>query len=290
MDEDFLDVTENSHKTGISFFLIVVAIAVCGYFFVFRNYHFALKMVEVELGSEVPTDVQYYIKRKTKTEDFKLDVSKVNPQEVGEYTYTVKSGNITKKGKIKVVDTTAPTFTTKDVTVEVGQVDFFLGDFLESCEDYSAPCLVTFKNAKDEDKLNVVGDYSIEIIVADTRGNKAPAVANLKVVEKGSLVDENSKDLEYASNSLNIDNFNGTVFKKLDKAVLSGSDEESDLLAEVSSVDLDKYVRDNYDGTAIKDTTIIMLYNKSGYTIGFSIQVALNDGRIVYVEPNRVSE
>lgn len=284
MDEDFLDVTENSHKVGIIFMLAIVTIAVCGYFFVFKKIYFSVRTLEVELGSEVSTEVRDYFSKSIKdASEFKLDVSKVNTSEVGEYAYTITHNGSSRKGKIKVVDTTPPEFTLKEVTVEEGMGDLYLGEFLDTCEDYSKPCIVTLKNSKDDEKFKNVGRYTIEIEVADTYGNKKRAQATLNVVAVGSIIDSKAKDLTYAYNSENIENFKGPVYMKLDKGIPSGSDEESDLLTEVSIVDLEKFVRENYESSSIKETTIIKLYNKSSYTIGFSIQIKLSDGRVVYV-------
>ncbi|HBA37230.1 MAG TPA: hypothetical protein DCY94_00775 [Firmicutes bacterium] len=291
MDDDFLDVTENSHKIGIIFILVIIVILVCGYFFVFKKFYFSVKNIEVELGEKLSMDVKDYLSKSIKdTHEFKLDISQVNSLEVGSYNYTITHNGQIRKGKIKIVDTTAPVFTLRELSIEEGTEDFYLGSFLATCEDYSTPCIVTFKNSKDEEKLAKVGKHNIEIEVADTFGNKKKATAVLNVVKAGTIVEEGATDLEYASNSLNIEDFKGTVYKKLEKGILSGSEDECDIVSEISTVDLEKYVNINYPGNAIKESTIIKLYNKNSYTIGFSIQVKLSNGETIYIDPTKIGQ
>lgn len=288
MDEDFLDVTESSKKVGIFFVLIIILFIAAGYFFVFKKVHFSTKAVEVELGSSLPDKIEDYITTDVDLDEFDLDVSKVNLNEVGEYTYTIKHDKTVKKGIVKVVDTTPPEFTLKKVQIEEGVEDFYFGEFLDTCEDFSKPCLVTLKNTKDEEKIEKIGEYTVDIEVADIYGNKRAAKAELSVVKKGTLVDEKAKDLEYDSNSEGIENFSGTIYEKWDMALLEESDELSDRMASASSIDLDKYISTNYEGKKLNEVKIIKLYNKSKYVIGLSIQITLSDNTVVYVEKNKV--
>ena len=158
MDQDFLDVTENSKKTGFIFVLFVIIIGVLGYFVVFKQVYFSVKNVKLELGEELSENINDYLSKKViDTSDYKIDISKVKPDEIGEYSYSITYNKIVKKGKVKVVDTVAPTFTLKEMIIEKGSTDYFLGDFLETCEDASKPCLVTLKNEKDEEKFGIRG-------------------------------------------------------------------------------------------------------------------------------------
>ncbi len=293
MDEDFLDVTTNSKHAGILLMLVIVVLAGCGYFFVFKKIHYSVKTVEIEYGEEPSNDVRDYLKTKvTNYYEYRLDLSRVNTEEVGEYTYYVSHNKTRKKGTIKVVDTKAPEFTLQELTIEENDPDLFLGDFLVSCEDQSKPCLVTLKNSKDEDKFGKIGKHEIEIEVADIHGNKSNATATLNVVKKGSYVDPKSLDLEYASNSKDLEPFKGLIYKKLEKALKPEGEQAGAEMSNVSTVDLEKYVEDNYPGSKLKDSEIIELYNKSSYVIGYSIMLTINNGykdEIVYVDKDRVN-
>lgn len=292
MDEDFLDVTESSKKVGIILLIIILLIAVAGYFLVFKRFYFSLKTVEVELGSNLSTDVADYLNQSnSSSKNFKLDISSINKDVVGEYTYTVTYNNITKKGKLKIVDTTPPEFTLQELIVEEGS-DYYLGDFLATCEDLSKPCLVNLKDESDEVKFSTVGSYSIGITVSDLYGNSKSATASLKVVDAGSYIDPRTLDLDYASNSKGLDPFEGTIYEKLDRAVAPDSEEAKDMMNIVGIVDIESYVETNYPGYTLKSSEIIELYNKSSYIIGYSIMITINNGKdtIVYVDKSKIPD
>lgn len=293
MDEDFLDVNEQSHHIAVIFILVVIVVAIGGYFLVFKKTYFSLKTVEVEVGNTLSENVDDYLKsRPGSIDDYKLDTSAVKTGEVGEYTFTITYKKSTKKGKVKVVDTTPPEFTTKELVIEEGNSDYYLGDLLETCTDASKPCLVSLKNSSDEDKYKEVGTHTLEIEVADLYGNKKSGEATLKVVAKGEYVDPRTKDLVYASNSKKIENFNGTIYKKLDKALNPEAEEARDEISRLSTIDLDRYVQENHTGYKLVSSEIIELYNKSSFVIGYSIVLTISNGkeRTVYVDPNLAHE
>lgn len=287
MDADFMDVTEKGNKKiAVILILIIIGILVFGYFFVYQKNHFALKNITLEIGDTLSTDINYFLKKSVvDTAGYKLDTSKVNNNEIGEYTYTITYSGKTSTGKVKVVDTKPPVFTTKELSVEVGDEDFFLGDFLTSCEDLSKPCIVTLKNEKDEEKFSKVGVYDIKIVVEDVYKNKSEATVKLNVVEKGTLIDERTTDLEYVSASIELDDFVDQYYEKLDKAIPASSEEARDKMSNLSAIDLENYVTENYEGYTLKGATIIELYNKSDYVIGYAIKITISNGteRTVYV-------
>ncbi len=293
MDEDFKDVTENSKKMVIIFVMIIIIFALLGYFFIFKKYHFAVRNLEHELGENLSQNVEDYITgTSVKAKNYKLDLSGVNKDEVGEYTYKITYNKSTKKGKIKVVDKTAPKYELQDLVIEEGNEDYYLGDFLLECIDMSKPCLVTLKNNNDEAKFKTPGTHQIKIVIKDLYGNKTDAVGTLKVVPKGTYVDPKSQDLEIASNSKEIENFTGLIYEKLDKALNKDSEEANAKMSEISTVDLEEYVRTNYKDSLLKSSEIIMLYNKSNYVVGYSIELIISENgkeKVVYVEKSKIS-
>lgn len=292
MDEDFLDVTQKSNSSGIIFLFIVVVIAVLGYFLVFKKVYFSAKTVKVELGSTLETDVQKYLSKEVKNkEDYKLNLSSVNTNEVGEYSYTITYNKTSKKGKIKVVDTTPPEFTLETMTIEEGNEDYYLGDVLSSCIELSKPCLVSLKKKSDEEKLKTAGTYNIDITVEDIYGNKKDAVATIVVVPEGQYVDPRTQDLEYASNSQKTNTFDGTIYEKLETAISPSDESARDKLSDISTIDLESYVNANYPGYKLTSSEIIELYNKSSYIIGYAIELKISNGteKTVYVDKAKVT-
>ena len=291
MDEDFLDVKENSKKVLGFFIIVIIAIVGGGYFLVFRKFYFSLKTVHLELGESLSTDIKDYVNQEIdNVRDWKIDLSKVNESEVGTYTYTVTYNKTTRKGKVKVSDTTPPVFTLQELVLEEGSEEFFLGDFLATCEDYSKPCLVSLKNSKDEEKFGLLGEHSIDLVIADLYGNKSSAEGKLKVLEKGSYVDSKSLDLEYASNSRGTDDFKGKRFISFEKALRPDSGEVGAEINKISLIDLNQYVKTNYEGYRLVESEIIELYNKHGYVIGYSVELKISGEKekIVYVDKEKV--
>ncbi len=293
MDEDFKDVTTSSHHIAIIFFLLIILLVIAGYFFVFKPTHFSLRSVSLELGEQMSEDVKDYLNKfGGSIVDYKINLSGVDPDAVGEYTYTVTNGKITKKGKIEVVDTRPPEFTTRELVIEEGSTEYFLGDFLATCEDNSKPCLVSLKNKSDDSKFSKVGEYDIDIEVADVYGNKKEAKAHLKVVEEGTYTDPRTLDLEYVTSSKKGSTFDGIIYKTLEQAIDPQSDKAREVISNISTVDLANYVQENYPGYRIVASEIIELYNKSNFITGFAIELDITNGneKTIYVDPTKVME
>lgn len=287
MDEDFLDVTEtNSKKVIIVFFLIIVILLVAGYVFVYRPHHFGLKNLTFEVGSELPNDVNEYLKTQViDTSNYKINLDKVKVNEIGTYEYSVSINKNVVKGKIKIVDTTAPKFTIKEnYQIEQDDDNFFIGDVLESCTDVSLPCLVSYKKDKDANFIKELGEHTFTIIVSDIYKNKKEATVTISVLKKGSIVKEEELDLEFSSSSSNIPEFNDEYYIKLDKAINKDSDEVGDIANEISADKIQKYIEKNYPNNTIKNSEIVLIYNKSEYVIGFVVKITLNNDKVIYMK------
>ena len=195
MDEDFLDVTTSTSKLTYFFVILVfIVIAGLGYYFIFVRNNFTLRERTVEAGEKLNTKVSYYVRGKgINSNKVKLNLSKVNTNKVGKYKYTASYYGKVKTSYISVEDTKAPVFKTKELSVEEGDTSFYLGDFLTKCDDASKPCLVNYKNKRDEDKVNKVGTYKITIVVSDVYNNEKTAKVTLNVVEPGTLEKSDTK-------------------------------------------------------------------------------------------------
>ena len=278
MDVDFQDVTEKPSKfTIILFVCVVLLIVVLGYFLVHKKYHFNVKDIKLEQGEAPSENVNDYLTRKVKnTEDYKLDINKVDSKHIGKYTYKVKLGKITKKGTVEVVDTTAPSFKTRTLTVEVGDENFYVGDFVYDCKDQNTPCITKFKKDKDKNVINEVGTHDLSIEVSDVYNNSKEADVKLIVVEKGKLAE--NMDMEYDSTSVDGFNFDGEYYLKLNSAIIGGNEQDEKNLMEIASLNWLKYAEKTYPGYNLKNTEVISIYNKNKYVIGYVVRLTIDNG------------
>lgn len=278
MDIDFQDVTEKPSKlTIIVFACVVILIGVFGYFFVHKRYNFNLKTVKLEQGEKVSTNINDYLTKKTKNpEDYSLDVGKVDSKHIGKYTYKVKYGKHVKKGIVEVVDTTAPTFKTRTLTIEVGDENFYVGDFVYDCKDQNTPCITKFKKDKDKDVVNEIGTHDLTIEVSDIYHNSREADVKLIVVEKGKLAE--NMDMEYDSTSVDGFNFNGEYYLKLNSAIIGGNDQDEKNLMDIASLNWLNYAKETYPDYNLKNTEVISIYNKNKYVIGYAVRLTLDNG------------
>lgn len=137
----------------------------------------AAKEVTIELGSEIPTDITVYMNRALNATEYKLITSKINNNEVGEYSFEVTYNGNTYKGTAKVVDSAGPTVTTKDVTVaSAGMVA--ATDFVDDCTDLSG-CTVEFSSDYDASQYTENGTYTVTLVATDQYNNTTTVSANL---------------------------------------------------------------------------------------------------------------
>lgn len=223
MDEDFLDVTAKPSKlVYILAILIIIILALLGYYFIFAKDNFTLKDRTIEAGTTLKTDVNYYIKKKgIDKSKVTLNLKKVNINKPGKYKISASYKGKVKYAYITVEDTTPPKFKTKKLVVEKGNHSFYLGEFLSKCEDVSKPCLVNYKNENDEAKLDKVGTYEITIVVSDVYNNEKDAKVTLEVVSEGEA--PNLDDDEYLNDEENVKNSDSDE----DETIKSDSDEKN---------------------------------------------------------------
>lgn len=134
---------------------------------------FSARTVTVELGTRLPIRIADYInlpKGETVNEmAYTLDTSKVEIDKVGEYTFTIKKNNITKTGKIIVVDTTPPSLETRQVVILEGE-PYTPEQFVVACSDLSG-CNYEFKDAISASYKDA-GTYTLFITVKDAYNNE----------------------------------------------------------------------------------------------------------------------
>ena len=168
--------------------LLIAAVGVGVYIFLnvsnkTKTPNVVLKNVEIELGSEVSSNIDDYATfNGIASSSCSLNTNNISTDTVNqEYEFTITCNGVTYTGKAKIVDTIAPVVEVKEVTVQVGST-VSPEDFIASCSDASE-CSYQFKN-EDTVKgyLTQAGtDNPVEIVVTDEAGNTANVTALLNV-------------------------------------------------------------------------------------------------------------
>lgn len=141
---------------------------------------FELLDVKVELGEKISKDVRNYVEitnKKVSYEEMELYTDDVDNNKVGTYKYHIVYEDVQYEGKIDVVDTKAPVFMLKDVTIKKGKT-FEAADFVDVCEDPSG-CNYSFVDSNVTEKYTDKGNYKIMIAVTDAYQNTEMKEANL---------------------------------------------------------------------------------------------------------------
>lgn len=282
MDQDFY--IEETHPLK-AVLLIIVVLALLGYgvYWYYQRYlvdKIYLNKVTVELGEELPTDINVYIKGKN-VSDYKLDVSSVMVDEnnltnsVGEYSYKVTNNNRTLKGKIYVKDTTKPVVEVKTLTVGVNE-EFSPSEFVTKCDDLSLPCVIKYNKPSDENLNQKEGTYNLKIVIKDSEGNEVLKDVSLIVTKDSSLKEIKEKDLEYDHISIDEALWNKTYTLKLEKAVDGETSEYEKLISDVT-------VKEYAFEKTVTNKEIIIVYNKYDYVIGFSLKYTFEDGSNIFI-------
>ena len=181
--------SKSQNITALVAFLVIIGL-VFFYFGYFRKLpekkSFSARTVTVELGTRLPIRIADYInlpKGETVNEmAYTLDTSKVEIDKVGEYAFTIKKNNITKTGKIVVVDTTPPSLETRQLVILEGQT-YTPEQFVVACSDLSG-CNYEFKDATSASYKDH-GTYSLFITVKDAYDNETVKQVPLIIEEQG---------------------------------------------------------------------------------------------------------
>ena len=283
MDEDFY--IENNSVGKILFLIVLFLGLIGGGYYFYKNYflksYVKLNKVNVELGSLLSQDIHEYIEC-SNYEDYELDLSNVkiddkgNVVSPGEYSYKiVDNNNYERKGKIYVKDTTLPKVAVQELTVGVNE-KYDVADFVTSCEDYSLPCKVDYKNHSDIEINKSAGNYSFNIVIADAFGNEVIKKVKLIVKEGYSYTDVKKSDLNVSYISNQESNWNNTYTVKYEKAFDVDDHAFDEKLKELSAVEYDFEKN-------ILDKELILIYNKYNYVIGVSVKVTFEDNEVLFV-------
>lgn len=290
MDQDFYFEESNPKWVTIIIVILVIAGLCAGYYFYkeYKKQVVKVKDVTIELGSKPSEDISSYASGATEGYTLSLPDNLVNEEGntymVGEYSYKIKKGDSTKRGKIFVKDTTAPTVTIKEITVGVNE-EFEPYEFLDDCDDLSLPCKTSYKKDSYAKLNEKAGKYDLEIFVEDKYGNKVSKDVVLNVSETESLLSLKQNDDVVVSMTPEDKDWNKTYTYKFPKAVPSDSDEYEAKFLEINSMDFsskfDKKITNQYS---------ITTYNKYGYAIGISVKLFFEDNTTQYLTESDLKE
>lgn len=289
MEEIYIE--ETSPKTIFKTILVIffiLGILIGGYIYFHNSNILRLENVVVELGDELPQDIDVYVKNKIRdVNDYEIKLLAVPVDEngcvdeVGKYKYKVTFESQEKSGIIEVKDTKAPEVTVKQLTIGVSE-NFLLDDFIISCKDYSSTCNVSLKDESDEKLFSKVGTHTIDLKISDMYDNSVTKEVTLVVSNSKTLASEKEDDMEIYRIYPEYEDYDGTITLKYERAVdeniLDESEEYSAYLDLVSTDYND--LREN----TVYNQEILTLYNKHGYIIGFAVRLTFEDGTIEYVK------
>jgi hypothetical protein len=142
---------------------------------------FVLKDVIVELGDTLSSDIDDYATITGYDKSVcSLDITEVDSDKIGTYTFYVECSEDRKSGVVIVDDTTSPKAIVNDLTV-LPNSSIDAEDFIDSCIDASS-CTYEFEDSDMvETYLTTIGEYEVNIIVSDEYQNTTTVTAKLIV-------------------------------------------------------------------------------------------------------------
>ena len=288
MEDNFYFEESNPRLSKVILF-IIFAILVVGVilFGLYRNKKTinVKKVVTYEAGSKLNTDILFYLNNDVSNlEDYSITFSTMLTREevldtVGEYDYKVTYKGVTKKGKIKVIDESAPNVNVSKMTIGVDE-DFIPDDALTKCEDYSLPCRVELVNSKDEDISKKAGNYKVPIYIYDNNKNRRKVTIDVTVKQNYNSEQQKTSDLKVDHLSVDYKKWNGEYLIKFDKA-MQEHDMESldDAINEATGGDLHRYLDPMYANNGFTKSELVYVYNKYNYVVGITYYLKLDNGK-----------
>lgn len=191
-------IPEGPKKKGMNktLFVVIIILALCavggGVYIILNKTNskplVSTKLVKIEAGSVVSTDIKdYAVFNNIDSSTCNFDTSEItDTKAVGtEYKFIITCGDKSYQGKAKIVDTTVPDVTLREVNVAVNE-EVTAEDFIADCKD-ATKCSYSFKDeAKLKEYLNAAASYHVPIIVKDEAGNEKEVTGILNVSENVS--------------------------------------------------------------------------------------------------------
>ena len=212
MAKKFFKQKVHSKKRTITQIIIiivcVIGIAIC--FFVAHYFNSKLPegavaelrdSVAIEVHGDLPEKTTFFSQLENiDDKDITINYEGVDKDKIGDYPITIKVYKKKYKVTLRIVDTTIPELTVKNIAILEG-TKYKARDFVESCTDNSnEDCQITFYDlALDQDGQKIdyanytaLGTYPIQIVASDSSQNQtAPVTVYLTISQ-----DENQKPVE----------------------------------------------------------------------------------------------
>lgn len=294
MDNDFYFEETNPKKVRLSVIIIIIIFLIIAGILLFVRSRLTLsvkKVVEYEAGDKLSYNLEDYLYNDIKnSKDYKITFSAFLTSTevldtVGEYEYKVSYKGISKRGKIKVVDTKAPVVEVEKLIVGVDE-DLIISDGITKCDDYSRPCQVEFVKESDADITKKAGNYKVDVTITDAYGNKVKKTIEVEVRNNYNSVEEKENDLGAHHVDPGYDDWEGQYLIKFSKAYnndhLEGI-EEFDAISEVMEGDMHRYLDPMYANNRIDVIELVNIYNKYNYVIGVTYYLKLDNGKHFYI-------
>lgn len=284
IDEDFHFEESNPKKVFLACLTILFLLGVGfgAYKYLINKNTLKLEKIQIELGDQIPTEISSYIK-KGNYDGYQLDISSIHVDEngladsVGEYSYKIYNNNETLKGKLIVKDTVAPVVELQELTVGLNE-EFDLNDFVTLCEDLSGQCNVYYADYKDEELTKEEGTYEISLIIKDKYNNEVTKKTKLIVSKDASLQDLKASNTEIKEIYPIDEKWDKTYTVKFEKGISEDDKTFESKILELTNRDFES----EFDKKIVKQT-MITIYNKYNYVLGFSIKLEFEDGEEIYV-------
>ena len=292
MEEEFYVETGNKKKYILLTITIVVIIAVC--LFLYKKYIFNAKTkVVFEVGDKMTYELSDYVNNTILDKDkYKLIVDdhlKVEDgiiTSAGNYTFTIKYNGKSTKVDVEVKDTKAPDVEVQDLTVGLNE-EFDTDEFVSVCNEYSKPCVVSYKNESDVDLYKKEGTHKVTIIIKDLYDNSVTKNVTLTVKKGYSLDEEKKKNLEPYRLSHDYGDWDRKTYVVKYVTAFDQSDVKNNnkytYLYDMADDELSNYLPLGYEGSTIVDGEIIYVYNKYNYVTGFLYRATLSNDKVVYL-------
>ena len=172
--------------TAIIAVVVLLVLGGGGYFgytyFIQNSVTFEAKSIELDLGSEKPTAVSYYITSSKPIVDgeYTINLDNVKTDTVGTYQYTITRKNETKTGTITVSDKTGPVITFKDNLMFSKNATITKDDLVSKCEDISN-CVYEIEGTVD---TTTAGSQEVTVSATDDLGNKSTQNTSISIIGK----------------------------------------------------------------------------------------------------------
>lgn len=182
-------------QNATAFFALLVIIGLAGFAYYYFNHKtandFTVLTIDVELGDSLPLRKSSYVKPGV-DEDvddemaYILDLTEVELDTVGTYTYYVTYNSIKKSGTINIVDTTGPELEVREqVTITEGQ-SYEAATFVKDCKDPSN-CDFSFQDETTTSKYTSPGSYVVYIVATDAYNNSTTKQSRLIIEAQGDV-------------------------------------------------------------------------------------------------------